>query len=40
MPRQNTGSNYQRKDGQWTAQFTIKGKRIVEYANSQEEAEQ
>src|SRR5689334_18538506 len=40
MPRQNTGSVFQRKDGFWIAQVTIKGKRIVKCANSQEEAEQ
>lgn len=39
MPRQNTGSVFQRKDGLWTAQVTVKGKRIAQYANSQQEAE-
>lgn len=39
MPRQNTGSVFLRKDGIWTAQITKNGKRIVQYANSQAEAE-
>jgi integrase len=39
MPRQSTGSVFQRKNGLWAAQISKNGKYITKYANTQAEAE-
>jgi integrase len=40
MPRKNTGTIFQRKDGLFVFQINFQGQRITKYANTQPEAEQ